>query len=67
MKNNTIINIESSTSAIKAKKLLTQKGYTVKLEKQVDGSRGGCKSKLIVNGEEDTVCRILNEYGIQCR
>ena len=61
------ISLESSTMAIKAKKILMRNGYNVSIEKSVDGNRGGCKSNLRVNSDRDTVCEILRNYGIKCK
>ena len=67
MNKTTLISLESSTMAIKAKKILIRNGYNVSIEKSVDGNRGGCKSNLRVNSDKDTVCEILNSYGIKCK
>lgn len=65
--NNAVIKLDSVTLAMKAKRILAGKGYRAIVEKSVDKLGGGCKSIIKVNGDKDTICRILESNGIACR
>ncbi len=54
------IELESVTSAIKARDLLRRKNIKVKIEKTANGTKKGCSYSVVTDKDCDSILKILN-------